>query len=274
MPQVVILLRLLPIGRIKRRQIFNRTFTSNGVVTPSRVFTCNPVLFGGGVPTSPKRLFGAGLTTSPKLMTAGLEPRTRQQDLRSTRGRGRRPSPNWSRPAPNWSRPTPNWGNRQPAASGGGPLGDQFPAKPSQRSRVFKLPKIIAAGFVGPNQRRPSACPTLAALFEQAFVTSEGRSRASTLVAPIAPSAPPSISPGHEYTTTSPCRRSYFGHKDRSHNDLCKIVKTRTIFRPSEHPPSLSKVQARQQLSSPAALDLIAPSKAWPHCILKDFRRV
>jgi hypothetical protein len=183
MPQVVILLRLLPIGRIKRRQIFNRTFTSNGVVTPSRVFTCNPVLFGGGVPTSPKRLFGAGLTTSPKLMTAGLEPRTRQQDLRSTRGRGRRP--------------TPNWGNlRQAAGSRSETSSQRSQANAPESSNCQRSQRLIRSVR---NQRRPSPD-------QRSHRTVVGRSRASTLVAPIAPSAPPSVSPGCEYTTTAPCR--------------------------------------------------------------------
>jgi hypothetical protein len=72
---------------------------------------------------------------------------------------------------------------------------------------------------------------------------------------------PPRVSPGREYTTTSPRRRSHFGHKDRRHNDLCKIAKTQTIFRRGSPFHPSPKAHARQLLASRATRAFGTPSK-------------
>jgi hypothetical protein len=84
--------------------------------------------------------------------------------------------------------------------------------------------------------------------------------------------SPPSISPGCEYTTTSPPGRSHFGHKECQHNDLRKIVKTQAIFRRVRQFYPSPEAQARQTLASRATRISSTPLKEWLHRWDRCFR--
>jgi hypothetical protein len=81
-----------------------------------------------------------------------------------------------------------------------------------------------------------------------------------------------SVSPGGKYTTTSPSRRTHLGHKACSYNDLCKIGKTQTIFRPRKPRRTSLKLQSQQQLPSSTAAASIAPRKVGAHRGEKELR--
>jgi hypothetical protein len=83
---------------------------------------------------------------------------------------------------------------------------------------VVELSKIAAAG---------SGMPIRTGL---GLPSTRGSSDAS--LAKVRAGSAPGTSPGCEYTTTSPRRSRYFGHKTILHNDLCEIVKIQTIFPP------------------------------------------
>jgi hypothetical protein len=142
----------------------------------------------------------------------------------------------------------------RPAVSGGSAARDQLPRKPSHLSRVCEWSNCQRS-------KRPIRSVQTSARL-RLLITRGRRSKPcfDTFRADLQP-INTSDSPGGEYTTTSPRCRSHFGHKDSSHNDLYKIGKSQTIFRPREHFPQPLEIKARQQLPSRGEPPQLGPLK-------------
>jgi hypothetical protein len=156
-------------------------------------------------------------------------------------------------------------GARPETGSPGSPT-PQEAQPPLPSLHMVELSKITAADSCVRNQRRPSPAhhsrPWVEAMLRQIRATCGPKTmRGIVLRSGTRINVPPSDSPGQEYTTPSPRRRSHFGHKDCPHKDLRKIVKTQTIFRPRKRFRQSSKVQASQRLSSPRGAGSIHPLK-------------
>jgi hypothetical protein len=207
MPQVVILPRLPPIRRTERRQAIKH----NIHLKPSLQTACSNRAF----------------TSKPARQVT--------VNLRSMAARSETSSPGSPAPQEAQLHKKPS-STRSPA-----PQEAQLHKKPSHLSRVFESSNCQRSQRLIRSARTSAGLRLLITrgnrsrvLSEQAIEAAVGRSPASTSPTQNRAPMPPSISPGGEYTTPSPRRRSHFGHKDRSHNDLRKFVKTQTIFRPSE----------------------------------------
>ncbi len=148
-----------------------------------------------------------------------------QTGLRELIGHGRIPSPSHSPAARSSARHDPTLARRVPQL-----------ARPAVRVPLAPQPPASDEATRQPARRRAGA---------------------PRLLAQVVP-------PGCEYTTPSPHRRRLFSHKDRPHKDLCKIVKTRTIFPPRRAARASSETQAPQQVPSRAFAARCAPLKVLP----------
>jgi hypothetical protein len=157
----------------------------------------------------------------------------------------------------------------RPAVSGGSAARDLLPRKPSHLSQVCewsncqrsKRPIRTVQTSTGlrlliTRGRRSKPC-----FDKSAPIGSPKTMHPIVLRSGARTSVSPCESPGGEYITTSPRRRSHFGHKDSSHNDLYKIGKSQTIFRPREHFPQPLEIKARQQLPSRGEPPQLGPLK-------------